>query len=75
MKTDMVLSSFDLIRPDVETCRDLFQIGYEAYASSRIESLHVQDLYHNRHWTADQMAKLSNRVQPAETFNVITLFV
>ena len=68
------LDDYDLIRPDVETCRDLFQIGYEAYESSRIESLEVQDMYHNRQWTADQMARLSNRGQPAETFNVIKLF-
>jgi len=68
------LDKLDLIRPDVETCRDLFQIGYEAYEHSRIESLEVQDMYHNRQWSNDQLAKLSNRGQPAETFNVIKIF-
>ncbi len=67
-------NNLDLITADVETCRDLFQIGYEAYESSRIEHLEIEDLYHNRQWSSDQLAKLSNRGQPAETFNIVKLF-
>jgi len=68
------LSEYDLIRPDIETCRDTFQIGYDAYESSRIESLEIQDMYHNRQYTQDQLSTLSNRGQPAETFNVFKIF-
>ena len=70
----MKIDGLNLIRPDVETCRDLFQVGYEAYEQSRIESLEITDFYHNRQWTRDQLNVLSNRGQPAETFNVVKLF-
>ena len=58
----------------VENLRDSFKIGYEAFESSRIEANEVWDLYHNRHYTDEQLAVLANRGQPAETFNVIKLF-
>ena len=58
----------------VKDCRDAFQIGYEAFNTSRKEAAEVWDLYHNRHYSYDQLATLENRGQPKETFNVIKLF-
>lgn len=54
--------------------KDTFKIGYEAYDASRIEAKAVWDMYHNRHYTQGQLDILTNRGQPAETFNVIKLF-
>lgn len=62
------------MRATVEDCRDAFKIGYEAHLNSRREANEVWDLYHNRHYTSEQLAILANRGQPAETFNVIKLF-
>jgi len=59
---------------NVKDCRDTFKIGYEAYLDSRNEAEEVWDLYHNRHYSSDQLAVLENRGQPKETFNVIKLF-
>lgn len=59
---------------NIETLQDTFKIGYEAYASSRQQADEVINMYHNRHYTADQLAVLNNRKQPAETFNIIKLF-
>ncbi|AWD90287.1 portal protein [Dickeya phage Amaethon] len=58
----------------IEDLRDTFKIGYEAYEDSRIESTEVWNLFHNRHFTREQLAILANRGQPAETFNVIKLY-
>jgi len=58
----------------IENLKDTFQIGYDAYLSSKIEANKVEDLYHNRHYNSDQLNTLENRGQPAETFNVIKLF-
>ena len=59
---------------DIETLQDTFKIGYEAFASSRQRAEEVINMYHNRHYTREQLAVLQNRKQPAETFNVIKLF-
>lgn len=58
----------------IETLKDTFKIGYEAFEESRLEAENIWDLYHNRHYTIDQLAILANRGQPAETFNVVKLF-
>lgn len=58
----------------IEDLQDTFKIGYEAFEQSRIEAKEIWNLYHNRHYTAEQLAILANRGQPAETFNVIKLF-
>lgn len=58
----------------IENLRDSFQIGYDAFEESRKEANEVWDLYHNRHYTNEQLAVLERRGQPAETFNVIKLF-
>lgn len=62
------------MKPTIENLKDSFKIGYEAYRDSRLESLAVWDLYHNRHFTREQLAVLENRGQPAETFNVVKKF-
>jgi len=62
------------MKADVETLRDTFKVGYEAYEASRHEAETVWNLFHNRQYTADQLATLENRGQPKETFNVIKLF-
>ena len=54
--------------------KDTFKIGYTAFDASRLEAKRVWELYHNRQYTAAQLAVLSNRGQPAETFNIIKLF-
>jgi len=58
----------------IEDIRDSFKIGYEAYEVSRKEANEAWDMYHNRQYTTEQLAILSNRGQPAETFNVVKLF-
>lgn len=62
------------MKATVEECRDTFKIGYEAFDASRKEASEVWDLYHNRHYSYEQLAVLENRGQPKETFNVIKLF-
>tara|TARA_R110000796_G_scaffold62616_6_gene144412 strand:+ start:11713 stop:13590 length:1878 start_codon:yes stop_codon:yes gene_type:complete len=62
------------MKATVKHCRDAFKEGYYAFEDSRIEAREVWDMYHNRQYTSEQLAVLSNRGQPAETFNVIKLF-
>lgn len=62
------------MKANIEDLRDSFKVGYEAYEAARKEANELWDMYHNRQYTADQLAVLSGRGQPAETFNVIKLF-
>jgi len=62
------------MKADLDTIRDTFEIGYNAYELSKREALEIWDQYHNRQYTADQLAVMSNRGQPSETFNVIKVF-
>ncbi len=62
------------MKPEIEDLKDSFKIGYEEFEPSRMEANEVWDLYHNRHYTLDQLATLANRGQPAETFNIIKKF-
>lgn len=59
---------------NVEELMESFKFGYEELETSRIEAQQVWDLYHNRHYTREQLSILANRGQPAETFNVIKMF-
>lgn len=61
-------------RTSIEYLKDLFKIGTEAFKQSKEESLLTWDYYHNRQWTDAQLAILTNRGQPAETFNIVKLF-
>jgi hypothetical protein len=62
------------MKATIQDCKDTFKIGYEAYISSREEAEEVRNLYHNRHYTEEQLTTLENRGQPKETFNVVKLF-
>jgi len=62
------------MKATIKDCRDTFKIGYEAYEASRNEASFAWDMYHNRHYTQEQLAVLQQRGQPAETFNVIKMF-
>jgi len=57
-----------------EWLKESFKYGYEEFEASRIEAEEVENLYHNRQWTVDQINILETRGQPKETFNVIKLF-
>jgi hypothetical protein len=59
---------------NIKDLKDSFKVGYEAYQDSRNESNETWDLYHNRHYTSEQLAILEARGQPAETFNVVKMF-
>lgn len=59
---------------NTQDLKDSFRIGYSEFEGSYIEAEEVHNMYHNRQWTADQLAVLGNRGQPKETFNVIKLF-
>ena len=58
----------------IEYLRDTFKIGMEAFRESRQEAEEVWNLYHNKHYTEDQLNILQFRGQPAETFNVVKMF-
>jgi len=59
---------------DIEYLKDTFHIGYRAFESSRVEADELWKMYHNKQYTTEQLAVLSNRGQPAETFNIIKMF-
>lgn len=58
----------------LDSFRETFKEGYEAFEDSRLEAREIDDLYHNRQYTSQQLAVLESRGQPAETFNVIKMF-
>jgi ACT domain-containing protein len=62
------------MKATIEDLQDSFKIGYEVFEDSRKEANEVWDLYHNRHYTEEQLNILRTRGQPAETFNVIKAF-
>lgn len=62
------------MKTDIYSLQDYFRISYEQYNSSREEAQLVVDLYHNRQYTPEELAIISNNGQPAETFNVVKLF-
>jgi len=59
---------------NIETLQDTFKIGYDDYLESRIKANLIENLYHNRQYTNEQLETLRQRGQPAETFNIIKLF-
>ena len=59
------------MKPIIQDLQDTFKIGYEAFEQSRIEGKVVDDFYHNRQYSVEQLNTLAKRGQPAETFNVI----
>jgi len=61
------------LTPLLEACRDAYKISEEQLRSSIKEGKEVIDLYHNRQYTSEQLQKLEENGQPAETFNVIKM--
>ena len=59
--------------PILLECRDSYKISEEAYKNSILEGREVINLYHNRQYTAAQLAKLAENGQPAETYNVVKM--
>lgn len=62
------------MKTDLDTLKDWFKIGYEAFEESKLEAAKTVDYYHNRQYNEDQIGILAERGQPAETFNVVKLF-
>jgi len=62
------------MKVDIETLKDTFKIGYDAFEDSRNEALKVMDYFHNRQYTDKQLNILATRGQPPETFNIIKMF-
>ena len=62
------------MRVDIDTLKDTFKIGYDAFKESREEAMKVMDYFHNRQYTESQLNVLRRRGQPAETFNIVKLF-
>ena len=58
----------------VKDLKNSFSVGYDIFRDCRLEAEKVQDYYHNRQYTAEELAILEDRGQPKETFNVIKLF-
>jgi hypothetical protein len=58
---------------DIKDLQDTFQISSAVYKDSILEAREHIDLYHNRHFLAEELAILSDRGQPAETFNVFKM--
>lgn len=59
---------------DTEYLKETFAYGYDAYYTSRKKHALVHNMFNNRQYTEEELCTLSNRGQPAETFNVIRLF-
>jgi hypothetical protein len=59
---------------NIDTLKDTFKLGYDDYLASRTKANMIEDMYHNRQYTDEQLTVLADRGQPAETFNIIKLF-
>lgn len=59
---------------DIELLQDTYKLGYNAYLESRREANEIDDFFHNRHYTDEDIFILEERGQPKETFNIIKLF-
>ena len=62
------------MKTDLQTLQDALRISFDAYEESRLEADEVNNMYHNRQYTQEQLAILNARGQPAETFNIIKMF-
>lgn len=58
----------------VQDLQDTFKLGYNAYLESRNEANTVDNYFHNRQYTSEELWRLDERGQPKETFNIIKLF-
>ncbi len=62
------------MKTDLQTIKDTFQMGYETYEESYRRADEVSAMAKGKMYTAKQLQILKDRGQPAEYFNVITLF-
>lgn len=62
------------MKVDIETLKDTFKLGYDAFYDSRKEAEEATNLFHNRQFTDKQLNTLASRGQPPETFNIIKMF-
>lgn len=62
------------MKATIEDLQDTFEYGYDVFEASQKEADEVRNLYHNRHFTKQQLAILADRGQPAETFNIVKMF-
>ena len=60
---------------DVDYLKETFQYSMDTYEASQIEAQEARDLYSNRHYTHEQIAVLTERGQPVETFNVVLMMI
>jgi len=59
---------------DIKHLQDTFKYGYDQYLPSRIKAQRIEDLFHNKQYTQDQLNAIREVGQSPETFNVIRLF-
>ncbi len=70
-KTTVKLSKLDTEL--LKLCKDTYEIANTELESSIKEGHIMLDLYHNKQWTDNQVATLTSRGQPVETYNVIKM--
>ncbi len=61
------------MKATIDDLKDSYKIGMESYGNSRIEARNVIDQYNDKQYTAEQIAVLTARGQPIESFNVIKM--
>lgn len=59
--------------PLLMACRDAYKISNKQYEASISEGQEVINLFNNRQYTAEQLDRITENGQPAETFNVIKM--
>lgn len=62
------------MKPTIQNIKDSYEISRSLFEQCELEAEEVRMLYTNRQFTDAQLSALGLRGQPAETFNVITLF-
>ena len=60
---------------DTDYLKETFQYSVDTFEESQTEAQECRDIYSNRHYTVDQIAILTERGQPVETFNVVLMMI
>ena len=60
---------------DVDYLKETFQYSVDTYEEPQKEAQEVREIYSNRHYTVNQIATLTERGQPIETFNVVLMMI
>jgi len=78
MATPTALGQMPGVRPQISgllaACRDAYKISTEQYQSSINEGKEIINLFHNRQYTDEQLTRLEENGQPAETYNIVKMF-